>query len=383
MGSDSKPPLKVLVVTPLGTGGMGGIDRIMDSVAERLARKAPTDLQVTYGVTRGQGHIVWSPFLVFTLLTRVVVRKLTRRGPDVVHVNLSSQGSTLRKLIITRFLRFLGIPYLIHLHGSGFRPYWDGASASLSAQIHAMFAHATTTIVLGEAWREYIEARVPEIVDRLVILPNATPRPATTRLSRLAGGEKPFPTVLFLGHVGPRKGIPQLVEALTNLRDVLGWRAILAGNGDVEGTMAVVRKNGIADRVTMPGWVGPDDVAKLLESSDILVLPSFEENLPMSVIEGMASGLAVVTTPVGATTDIIEDGVTGLLVQPGDTAALTVAIGKLIADPVLRQNLGAAAVAFHREHLEMDAYADRLVDLWRDAYISHRDAAKMRAAIAH
>lgn len=339
--------LRVLVVTPLGTGGMGGIDRMMDAVADQLGDAPPPDMQVVFRTTRGQGHIAWSPLLLMRLILGVAGRPFGR-GPDVVHINLSSHGSTFRKLAVSRALRLLGIPYVLHLHGSRFRGFWDKAGQRLSSDIRSMFAAAACVIVLGRAWHDYIGSRVPETATRITILPNATP-PVPARSDRPAGPV----VILFLGHIGPRKGVPQLIEALAGLTDRPGWRAVIAGNGAVDHTRAQLAERGLSDRVTLPGWVGPADVARLLAAADILVLPSFEENLPMSVIEGMAQGLAVVTTPVGATEDIIEDGQTGLLVPPGDAAALREALARLLADPDLRLRLGGAARAFHRQHLEI------------------------------
>lgn len=356
------PPdrLRVLVATPLGRGGMGGIDRIMDEVDNRLRAAPKPDLDVRFITTRGQGHIGLSPFLVARFIARLAGR-LTGKGPDVLHINLSSQGSTLRKIAIARAARAFRIPYVIHLHGSGFRPYWDRASPGLSRQIHAMFAHAARTLVLGQVWQDYIGGKVPEIADRLTVLPNATPAPADLSHQRIEGE----PTILFLGHVGPRKGVPQLVTALAAIADQPGWRAIIAGNGEVDDTRGKLAQLGLKERVTMPGWVGPDEVRDLLRRADILVLPSFEENLPMSVIEGMANGLAVVATPVGATEDIVHDGETGLLVPPGDAEALALALRRLVADRELRERLGASAKAFHSAHLAIDGYVDRLADIWR------------------
>lgn len=334
---------------------MGGIDRMMDAVADQLAAAPLADVQVDFAITRGQGHIVWSPVLVMRMVLGVAGRR-----PDVVHINLSSHGSTFRKLAVSRVLRLLGVPYVLHLHGSRFRGFWDKAGRTLSSEIRSMFAAASCVLVLGRAWSDDVRSRVPEIAERIRILPNATP-PAPGRSDRADGPV----AILFLGHVGPRKGVPQLVEALATLKDRPGWRAVIAGNGAVDDTRTLLAARGLSERVTMPGWVGPAEVTALLAASDILVLPSFEENLPMSVIEGMAHGLAIVTTPVGATQDIIEDGKTGLLVQPGDAAALTEAIGRLLADRSLRERLGGAAQAFHRQHLEIGGYVDRLGDIWR------------------
>lgn len=355
----SSPPLRVLIVTPLGKGGMGGIDRIMDEVAEQIEATTPSGLTVSFGVTRGQGNIVWSPFLLARIIVGVAGHPFGY-GPDVVHVNLSSHGSTWRKLVVTRVLRLLGIPYVIHLHGSGFREFWNRAGLPLSSQIRAMFAGAACVIVLGQVWSAYIRSRVPEIAGRIRILPNATP----VAPERQRGADQPV-VILFLGLVGARKGVPQLVDALTRLGARNDWCAVIAGNGAVEQTRAVLAERGLAERVTMPGWVGPADVTRLLAAADILVLPSFEENLPMSVIEGMAHGLAVVTTPVGATEDIIRDDETGLLVPAGDVEALTAALTRLLSDRGLRQRLGDAARAFQRDHLEIGGYVERLVGIWR------------------
>ncbi len=172
-------------------------------------------------------------------------------------------------------------------------------------------------------------------------------------------------SIVFLGLVSERKGVPKLVDALSALPSELKCRATIAGNGDVEVTRQSVSRLGLSGRVDLPGWVGPEQVRRLLLEGDILVLPSFEENLPMSVVEGMAYGLSVVTTPVGAIEDIIEHEKTGLLVPPGDSAALAAALGRLLAEPALRAQLGQAAQAFHREHLEIGKFYARLLDIWR------------------
>ena len=283
--------------------------------------------------------------------------------PDVLHINLSSHGSTWRKLCLSGAARALRIPYVLHLHGSGFREFWQNASPRLSTAIGAMFLHADQTLVLGSVWRDFILEKVPQIHGRIRVLPNAVPAGVAPAVPR----EAEEPLILFLGQIGPRKGVPQLVDALAAIADVTHWRAVIAGNGAVEQTRAVIAARGLGGRIELPGWVGPDEVRRLLASADILVLPSFEENLPMSVIEGMAHGLGIVTTPVGAVEDIITDGETGLLVPPGDTPALASALRRLVTDRALRANLGQAARTFHRHHLDIDAYVETLLQIWTDA----------------
>ena len=353
-------PIRVAVMTPLGEGGQGGIDRLMDELRHYLSQNDTVDIQVSFHVTRGQGSLFLSPFLVVRLLLRLTL-KFVGHGPDLLHINLSSHGSTWRKLVIARVARLMGIAYIIHLHGSGFREYWDNAHPFIAKRIKSMFFHAHQTLVLGTVWRTYILSKVPEAATRIIILANAVPSAS----SHIHTPEKPV-KILFLGHVGPRKGVPELIRALADLPQDDSWQAVIAGNGQVVEMQAEIAKLGLLKHVAMPGWVGPAHVSRLLAKNDILVLPSYEENLPMSVIEGMAHGLAVITTPVGAVEDIIQSDITGILVPAGDSKALSLALVRLVNDYDLRVSLGKAAQDFQRSHLETKGYCIGLFKIWRD-----------------
>lgn len=353
--------LHVLVSLPNGFAGQGGIDRIMRALHEELKRQNRPDLDARFEVTRGPGSILLSPLYVVGFCLRMLVAKILGRI-DLVHINLSSHGSTSRKILIAAWARLLGIPYLVHLHGSRFQTYWTEASPGLKGRIRKLFERAARTVVLGRVWQEFVETSVPGAVGRVVVLPNATEVPS---LPRMPDGEHVH--ILFLGRLGDRKGVPELVTALGRMADLKAWRATIAGDGEVEATRERVAALGLGDRVQLPGWVDAQAVAKLIASADILVLPSHAENLPMSVIEGMAAGLAVVATPVGAVSDIIVDGETGLLVTPGDVDGLTDALRKLVEDPDLRARLGAAAMRMHRERLDLAPYAKAMAKIWYEA----------------
>lgn len=354
-------PLHVLVSIPSGVSGQGGIDRIMGSLRQELERRKRADIDVRFLASRGSGHIALSFFHMTGFCLKMLTARLSGRA-DVVHINLSSYGSTYRKLVISACARLLGIPYILHLHGAEYRRFWTDDESFLGRRIRAMFENARHVVVLGRIWRDFIAARAPGVKDRISVVPNATEIPT---LSHVGGGESVH--ILFLGRVGERKGVPQLIESLHRMHAHTGWRATIAGDGEVEAAKAKSASLGLAGRIAFPGWVGPASVASLIASADILVLPSFAENLPVSVIEGMAAGLAVVATPVGAVEDIITDGDTGLLVPPGDVPALTDALMRLVNDPQLRERLGKAAQAVHREYLELAPFAETICNIWKAA----------------
>lgn len=355
----SRRPTYVLIATPLGEGGMGGIDRIMDEVRKIARQTSPEHVSISFGATRGQGSILLSPFYLALFLARITLLKISSKI-DVLHVNLSSHGSTRRKIIVTRWARLLGIPYIIHLHGSRFRQFWNESPPGIASAITRMFASASRIVVLGNIWKSFVAEKVPAADDRIVIIPNATPTPRLSHVEDEAGCLR----ILFLGRVGARKGVPQLVEALSMLPKGGNWRATIAGDGDVDETRQEIERLGLTDRVALPGWVGPDEVAELLSRSDVLVLPSFDENLPMSVIEGMAAGLAIIATPVGAVEDVIIDRETGLLVPAGDSKAIAESIEFLLHQPQARRALGREARRLHSERLEIGTYFSEFIDLW-------------------
>jgi glycosyltransferase involved in cell wall biosynthesis len=131
--------------------------------------------------------------------------------------------------------------------------------------------------------------------------------------------------------------------------------------------MAQIAREGISDRVKTPGWLDAAARTELLASSDILVLPSHAENLPMVVIEALSHGVAVIATPVGAVPEVITDGYNGILVPAGDEDALASSIERLLLDAKLRRSLGAAAKRTHAERFEFERYICRLADIWNGA----------------
>lgn len=351
----------VLVATPSGVSGQGGIDRIMATLDHGLKRQASPDIEARFLPSRGSGPVALSGFYMAGFCLRMLAARIAGHA-DVVHINLSGYGSTYRKLVIAKCARLLGIPYVLHLHGAEYQTFWHEDRSFISHRIRQMFEHASRVVVLGRIWRDFIASRAPGAADNIVIVPNATEVPS---LAHVGGGDSVH--ILFLGRIGDRKGVPQLCDALHRMKAVKGWRATIAGDGEVEAARTRSGELGLAERVAFPGWVGPNEVASLIASADILVLPSFAENLPVSVIEGMAAGLAVVTTPVGAVEDIVTNEQSGLLVPPGDVAALTKALTRLVEDKTLRERLGAGAMAVHRERLDLAPFVGAICDVWRSA----------------
>jgi glycosyltransferase involved in cell wall biosynthesis len=364
---ETRPALFVIVLAPGGGAGRGGVDRQMAAVRAELAKPVYGHVHADFVASRGAGSLLLSPFFLCRALLLLVWRKFRRRV-NVVHINLSVRGSAYRKIILAWVCRALGLPYVIHLHGGYFHLFYDDASPRVRRMIEKLYARASSVIVLGNIWRERVIEWSPAARDRIVIMPTSTADPGPPRFVR-----RDYVGILFAGRLGAGKGVPQLVSALGELNDIAGWHATLAGDGDLASTRTAVEKLDLADRVTITGWLDSEDVDALMRQSDILALPSFGENLPLSIVEAFARGVAVVSTPVGAIPEIVTNDETGLLVNSGDVPALKAALRRLVLDAPLRERLARNARSVFEDRLRLSTYTERLVDLWYGASGEQRD----------
>jgi glycosyltransferase involved in cell wall biosynthesis len=361
--STTQNTLRLIVATPYGPHGRGGIDRLTDLIIDTIDQRGDLGVKAERLVTRGQKSIYWGVVVFARALIQFSVAA-GRGKVDLIHFQLAWRGSAYRKLIIAAIARYFGVPYVVHLHAGQFDQFWARAGTYLRRSINRLFVDSAAIIVLGDYGARVILDRLPSLRDKITILPNASTSPSQPNLDRSESGQI---RITFLGFIEPEKGVPQLVDALGKLACRTDWTATIAGSGEIEQTRDQAQRLKIADRVDFPGWLGPSETAALLQQTDILTLPSFVESLPMAVIEAFAYGVAVVATPVGAVPEVVAHERNGLLVPVGDAEALANALNRLLEDRALRRRLGDAARRDHAERYEINTYMKRLVPIWRKA----------------
>ncbi len=234
---------------------------------------------------------------------------------------------------------------------------------------------ARLSLCLVEFWERLILRHLPHLQDRITILPNATKSHVTRRI----GNNSAPVQICFLGLIGERKGTFNLIAALNAIKDEDDWKATIAGNGEVEKCRAQVSELGLVDRITISGWLDAVGVEDLLSRTDIFVLPSTAENLPMSILEAFSFGIAVIATPVGAVPEVIEHGRNGLIVPVGNVGALANALRTLVRNAELRASIGQAAKIDHVNRYDVEVYVRRLAAIWHAA--AERNSGLERQAI--
>jgi glycosyltransferase involved in cell wall biosynthesis len=220
-----------------------------------------------------------------------------------------------------------------------------------------------------------LQARVPG--DRVHLIANGLDAPSANPLARDAvrrelGVPDRCCLVVAIGRLDAAKGNSLLLRAVADLPPGIDeWSLAVVGDGaEREYLPGLAAELGLAGRVSFLGY--RLDVADILAAADLFVLPSLMEGLPMVLLEAMAAGRAIVATTVGAIPEVVVDRVQGLLVAPGNVGALASAVGRCLADPVLRATLGHAAAARHRDSFSRAAMGRHYLQLYEALYSGER-----------
>lgn len=265
------------------------------------------------------------------------VRRVVER-PDLLHIHIADGPSFWRKATYAREARLAGIPVCLHGHFTSLIELYHKNKVNARI-ISRVFADANIVFVLSTDMarqvREMSRGRA-----RIEVLHNPCPPDGFDPSPRR---DTTAPRVLFMGRVGDRKGIFDLLQAWPRvLAAAPSARLVVAGDGELDRLKTNIDRLGIRASVEVLGWIGGNDRMRAYRDAHVFCLPSYAEGLPMGVLEAMGAGLPVVSTAINGTPDAVVDGLTGILHTPGDIDALAEALVTLLTDPDLRNKMGAA-----------------------------------------
>jgi hypothetical protein len=296
--------------------------------------------------------------LIGQLLTGLLTGGWMRmvRDADVVIVN------TITVPVWLLLARLAGVPAVCHVHEAE-----ESAPAVIRRALTLPLRLARLVVANSAAARDVLVTSDRRLAGRIEVLHNGVPgppRPVAPVRRRVTGGLR----LLLVGRISRRKGSDVAVEALGVLAR-RGVRVRLTLAGDVfAGYEPFARQLkervaalGLADRVSFTGFV--QDVWSLHEEADIVLVPSRCEPFGNVAVEAMLAGRPVIASAVQGLKEIVQDGVTGLVVPADDVHALADAVQRLEEDWLLAQTLASSGQLRARERFGVDRYAERLRDL--------------------
>lgn len=318
-------------------GGIATVERLI------MRYQSPT-LDIDQIATHERGTIAHR-IKIFGQGLRTLIGHLLIKKVDLVHIHCADGGSVLRKAIVALTAILFRRPVVMHVHAELDLTY-KALPAIAQITLRSVFQHCSQFILLSQSMQAFYMNQLDLDEEKIVILPNPIELPELLLDHFPALNETVQElAILFLGRISRSKGVFDLIRAFSHLSEPpqRSLRLLLAGDGDIEQGKILVEQLQLVDRVNFLGWINDDQRNKLLSQAGMFVLPSYTEQLPMSILEAMAWGVPVITCPVGGIPDVIVTGENGLLVPPGDVQQLSAAMQSLVDDPFLGRALALKA----------------------------------------
>lgn len=353
-------PTRVIMLGPSlqEQGGMGAVSNL-------IIESATSEIEFQHISTwNGTRMTKLESLRVFCLAIAKLSWLLLQQKVDLLHLHLSERGSAWRNSVLIFIALLFNKPVILHAHGAEFHTFHAQLKPIFRKFLNWILQKSTYLIVLSESWRRFYisHCHIPE--QKVVVLHNPVDFPQNLPTK---DDHEQF-KLLFLGKINQRKGIYDLLKAIALIKTELSHqiKLIIAGSGEIDETLNLAQKLGIEEKVDFYGWVNREQRNQLLAQTDLFLLPSYNEGLPMALLEAMSWAIPVITTPVGGIGEVIVHTETGWLVEPGDSQQIKTAIEFLLENLDLREQISQAArnkvAAF-----SIQKYSISLSKLYKDA----------------
>ena len=330
----------------------------MYKVADYLIRaqsteRTPHSAQLKPLDTRGPGSAHASILMLAKAMWQIARGRIEGRLAGV-HVNMAERLSLFRKGMIVITCYVFGVPVVVHLHAQ-MKTFYRSLPSPLQAMVRWMFSLASSVVVIGSDPRRFVIDELGVPAKKVDIVINGVPGPLEAPARDVA--KDGIRRVLFAGRVCEPKGIADLLHALAKAPlDREKLEVSIAGNGEVARYRDLARHLGVDSFVDFLGWCDQEEVEEMLTRSDLLVLPSHDEVLPLVVLEALAFGVPVVCTPVGELPMVLDDAVNARFVPVGDSDALAATLGDLLKNDAELQRLGRNGRELYEKQFSLERF---------------------------
>lgn len=342
--------MKVVI---FGTKALGGMDFVIKSHLN-------SELREKYDIKYIPTHFNSNPVIEILFFVLSIVKSipfLLNKDYNIFHMHISQVISIYRKMILILFARIFRKKVILHTHGSQFFKMFERKSNIGKRLIGKILNSSDAFVVLSNIRMEEYSRIVEK--SKIRVIHNFIEDPHFTREFK----KKKIPVVITLGRVGERKGTELLVQAVDCLKNK-EFTVIIYGDGEVEKYRNLVEGLGLKEKVRFPGWISGECKINALKDADMFVLPSYNEDLPISIIEAMAFQLPIISTTTGSIREQVYEGVNGFIITPGDRIALVDALRILIEDAEEREHMGKMSYRIFKEKYDQDLVLKQISELY-------------------
>lgn len=323
----------VIFIGPQYKNSRGGIGAVLATYAENIKEfKFIASYNSLYSLPK-------NIFFFIKAIMLLVKKLMSDKDIKIVHLHGNLKGSFYRMYVFFLVSKYLFNKKVIyHYHaGERFKVFYDEANSIIKYFLSHLLRKTDVFICLTNKF--YLFFNENYIVNRIKVLHNPVSLP---KFIDAETSKSPILKLLFLGRIVEPKGIFDLVNVMINHRDEFKNRVTLyIGGSDDEMILSkLIRENNVEGYVEFLGWVNGRDKEKLLATSDVFVLPSYREGMPVSILEAMSYGKAILSTSVGGIPEIVQNNRNGLLFNPGDVNQLKQCIQQLIENRPMVSQMG-------------------------------------------
>lgn len=280
---------------------------------------------------------------------------ITNNNIKLIHLHSAADGSFYRKFLALKIAKIFRKKVIFNIHPIWFIVFYNKSNNFIKRIITNALNNSDLILVLSENIKSEItnicQNRNIQILYNPVAIKEFNHIPSDTI------------RVTFMGNLNKNKGVYDIIEAakyIQNPNIIIN----LYGKGIFEEFNNLISDNQVTEIVKIQGWIGGAEKDIALENSDIYILPSYTEGLPMSILEAMSAGLPIISTPVGGIPEAVKDGVNGFLIQPGDYKALAEKIDLLANDKELKEKMGQESLRIAKEKFDINVIINQLKEIY-------------------
>lgn len=328
---DKKLCQKVLTVGCFYKEPTGGISQVLHTYSQWVFKP------FKFVTTTSKGGRMAKLAVLANGLVKFVLLLIFDRKIKIVHIHTASNNSFKRKSIFVKLAKAFGKRVVLHVHSGAFLDYFSHNQDF----VKSVFAKCDSVVALSDYWQKGLKVRCG--ARRVDVIDNVIMPPSDDDVTKRRADEKEH--FLFLGLYKKEKGIFDLLDVVEAAHDALAGKCVLhVGCDKDEEIERRIAEAGIGDVVTYEGWVSGQEKERLLAMCDVYVLPSYFEGVPISILECMSHGMAILATNVGGIPSVVMQEKNGLLCDAGNKQQLHDTIMQLVGNKTLVERMGKASL---------------------------------------
>ncbi|OGH96375.1 MAG: hypothetical protein A2104_04775 [Candidatus Melainabacteria bacterium GWF2_32_7] len=303
------------------------------------------------------GNIICKILFFGYFLLKYLLILFKNKSLRIIHIHVSTGASFFRKSIVVNIAKLLNKKVIFNIHPARFNEFYENSHPLIKTHIKNILDKSDLILILSEKIK----------IDLMNICPDGNFKvlynPITIKELKIKTSKDI--KALFLGKLCRNKGVYDIIEAAKQVKSD-NIKIYLYGDGDYKHFQKLIESNNLQDKMFISGWISGDKKEKIIETSDIFVLPSYTEGLPISILEAMVNGLPIVATPVGGIPEAVIDRVNGFLIEPGNYNALADKIELLANNKELRNKMGQESFNIAKEKFDISVIVNQLKGIYEE-----------------